>query len=176
VVVDCNNGATFELGPKVIRALGAQVTALNHRPDGTNINLGYSALEPQRLRDTVLSEHADWGVQFDGDGDRAVFVDEQGRFVDGDFVLAILARDWAERGLLRPSLVVSTVMANVGLERSLKEIGVRLERTPVGDRWVTERMRACAVQLGGEQSGHIVMLDGGTPPEMASTRLFEWLK
>ena len=161
IVVDCNNGATYDLSGRLLSALGAQVIALNDAPDGVNINRGYDSLEPRLLRETVLREHADWGVQFDGDGDRAVFVDERGSYVDGDFVLAILARDFAARGQLKTRAVVSTVMANVGLEKSLGEIGVTLERTAVGDRWVTERMRATGTQMGGEQSGHIVLFDGG---------------
>jgi len=161
VVVDCNNGATFDLAARALSALGAQVIALNDQPDGVNINRGYDSLEPKLLRETVLRERADFGVQFDGDGDRAVFVDERGNYVDGDFVLAILARDFQARGALNGSAVVSTVMANVGLEKSLSEIGVALERTAVGDRWVTERMRATGAPMGGEQSGHIVLFDGG---------------
>lgn len=161
VVIDCNNGATFDLAPSVLRALGAEVLALNAQPDGVNINRGYDSLEPKLLRETVLRERANWGVQFDGDGDRSVFVDERGNYVDGDFVLAILARDFAARGQLNGHAVISTVMANVGLEKSLSEIGATLERTSVGDRWVTERMRATGAILGGEQSGHIVLFDGG---------------
>ncbi len=161
IALDCNNGATFALAPRVLQRLGAQVVALNDQPDGVNINQGYDALEPQRLRETVLREQAAWGVQFDGDGDRSVFVDERGHYVDGDFVLAILARDWSERGRLETGAVVSTVMANVGLEESLRSIGATLERTAVGDRWVTERMRATGTRIGGEQSGHIVLFDGG---------------
>ena len=161
VVVDCNNGATFDLSKRVLGALGAQVIALNDAPDGVNINRGYDSLEPRWLRETVLREHAAWGVQFDGDGDRAVFVDERGGYVDGDFVLAILACDFVARGQLKTRSVVSTVMANSGLERSLGEIGVTLERTAVGDRWVTDRMRATGAHMGGEQSGHIVLFDGG---------------
>jgi phosphoglucosamine mutase len=161
IVVDCNNGATSELAPRVLRELGAEVLALNHQPDGININHGYNALEPHLLRDTVLRTRADFGVQFDGDGDRAVFVDEQGNFVDGDFVLAILARDLHARGTLNGNAVISTVMANLGLEESLAAIGVTMERTPVGDRWVTERMRATQSIVGGEQSGHIILFDGG---------------
>lgn len=161
VVVDCNNGATFDLAPRLLWELGAQVVVLNHQPDGININQGYDALEPKLLRETVLREHAQWGVQFDGDGDRSVFVDERGNYIDGDFVLAILARDWAARGLLKTHSVVSTVMANMGLDKSLQEIGAVLERTSVGDRWVTERMRATGTQIGGEQSGHVVLFDGG---------------
>lgn len=161
IVVDCNNGATFDLAPRVLRELGAEIIALNVQPDGVNINHGYDALEPKFLREVVLREHADWGVQFDGDGDRAVFVDARGNYVDGDFVLAILARDLKGRGLLNGNAVVSTVMANIGLEKSLNAIGVKMERTAVGDRWVTERMRALDAVIGGEQSGHIVLFDGG---------------
>lgn len=161
VAVDCNNGATYALAPRVLTALGATVIALNDRPDGVNINHGYDSLAPRRLRETVLGHHADWGVQFDGDGDRSVFVDERGNYVDGDFVLAFLARDWAARGVLRNHAVVSTVMANIGLEKSLSEIGAALERTSVGDRWVAERMRYGGAQIGGEQSGHIILFDGG---------------
>jgi phosphoglucosamine mutase len=163
VVVDCNNGATFDLAQRTLTALGAHVIALNDQPDGVNINRGYDSLEPKLLRETVLREGADFGVQFDGDGDRAVFVDERGNYVDGDFVLAMLARDFKSRGLFaeRGNAVVSTVMANIGLEKSLTEIGATLERTAVGDRWVTERMRANGALIGGEQSGHIVLFDGG---------------
>ncbi len=161
IVVDCNHGATFSLAPRVLSALGARVTALGDQPDGVNINLGYDSLEPRRLREAVVRLKANWGVQFDGDGDRSVFCDERGQYVDGDYVLAILARDWAARGRLTAGTVVSTVMANIGLEKSLKEIGGKLERTAVGDRWVTERMRAGGAQIGGEQSGHIVLFDGG---------------
>jgi phosphoglucosamine mutase len=155
VVVDCNNGATFNFAPRAMRVLGAEVIALNDAPDGVNINRGYDSLEPKLLRDTVLRERADFGIQFDGDGDRAVCVDERGNYIDGDFILAILARD------LRAPTVVSTVMANIGLEKSLRAIGVAMERTAVGDRWVTERMRANGALIGGEQSGHIVLFDGG---------------
>lgn len=161
VVIDCNNGATFELAQKIFRELGAEIITLNVQPDGVNINHGYDSLAPKRVRDTVLRERADLGVQFDGDGDRAVFVDERGNFVDGDFVLAILARDLKTRGKLNHHAVVSTVMANIGLEKALTEIGVKMERTAVGDRWVTERMRAIDAVIGGEQSGHIVFFDGG---------------
>ena len=163
IVVDCNNGATFDLAPRVFIELGAQVIALNVQPDGVNINHGYDSLEPKLLRDVVMREHADFGVQFDGDGDRAVFVDERGNYVDGDYVLAILARDLQAQGKFaeRGNAVVSTVMANIGLEKSLNAVGVKMERTVVGDRWVTERMRALNAIIGGEQSGHIVFFDHG---------------
>ncbi len=163
MAIDCNNGATFDLAPRVLRELGADVILLNDQPDGVNINRGYDALEPRLLRETVLRARADFGVQFDGDGDRAVLVDERGNYVDGDFVLAILARDFKTRGKFaeRGNAVVSTVMANIGLEKSLNEIGVTMERTAVGDRWVADRMCALGALLGGEQSGHIILFDGG---------------
>jgi phosphoglucosamine mutase len=161
IVVDCNNGATYDLAPHVLHQLGAEIIPLNTTPDGVNINRGYDSLEPKLLRDTVLREHADWGVQFDGDGDRAVFVDELGNYVDGDFVLAILARDFQSLGKLNKNVVVSTVMANIGLEKSLNEISAMMVRTAVGDRWVTERMREQGAVIGGEQSGHILLFDGG---------------
>ncbi|MBI3913408.1 MAG: phosphoglucosamine mutase [Chloroflexi bacterium] len=161
VAVDCNNGATFQIAPRLLRALGAEVSTINVEPDGENINRGYDALEPRAVRDAVLRAGADFGVQFDGDGDRAVFVDERGNYLDGDFILAIFARDFAARGALTAHAVVSTVMANAGLEESLRALGVELKRTSVGDRWVTEAMRASGARLGGEQSGHIVLLDGG---------------
>jgi phosphoglucosamine mutase len=161
VAVDCNNGATYNLAPRVLRELGAEIVALNVEPNGTNINLGYDALEPQSLREAVLHSRADWGVQLDGDGDRAVFVDELGNYLDGDFILAIFARDWVDRGTMNYRAVVSTVMANAGLGRALEELGVKLDRVQVGDRWVTERMRASGAVIGGEQAGHIILLDGG---------------
>ena len=161
MVIDCNNGATFELAQRVFHELGADVVKLNVQPDGVNINHGYDSLEPKLVRDTVLRERADFGVQFDGDGDRAVFVDERGNYVDGDFVLAILARDLKTRGALNNHAVVSTVMANIGLEKSLNAVDVKMERTAVGDRWVSERMRAMDAVIGGEQSGHILFFDGG---------------
>lgn len=161
VAVDCNHGATYELAPRVLGELGAEVIVLNAEPNGGNINQGYDALKPKLLRETVLREHADWGVQFDGDGDRSVFVDDLGNYLDGDFVLAILARDWVERGVMQNRTVVSTLMANIGLERALSEFNVKMERVAVGDRWVTERMRETGAQIGGEQSGHIVIFDGG---------------
>ncbi len=161
IVVDCNNGATFDLAPRLLAEFGAEVISLNVQPDGVNINRGYDALEPKRLRETVLQSQANWGVQFDGDGDRAVFVDERGNYADGDFILTLFARDWVERGLFAPPTVISTVMANMGLEKVLADMHVALERTQVGDRWVTERMRAIGARLGGEQSGHILLLDQG---------------
>lgn len=161
VVLECANGATSVLAPALFQRLGAEVIALNHQPDGLNINQSYEYIEPYSLRRAVLQEGADLGVAFDGDGDRVILVDEKGGFVDGDFVKAILARQMKTHGQLRHSTVVGTVMSNVGLELSLQEIGVRLERTPVGDRYVCQRMREGGFTLGGEQSGHVIIFGQG---------------
>jgi len=130
---------------------------MNNEPDGLNINSSYEYLEPQLVRQAVLRERAHVGVAFDGDGDRVILVDEKGNFVDGDCIMAILAREMKAQGTLRHDAVIGTVMSNVGLELSLREIGVRLERTPVGDRYVSQRMVEGGFTLGGEQAGHIIV-------------------
>jgi phosphoglucosamine mutase len=157
IVVDCASGATSELAPELFTRLGAKVTAMNNEPDGLNINNSYEYLEPQSVRQALLREGADVGVAFDGDGDRVILVDEKGNFVDGDCLMAILAREMQAQGTLRQDTVIGTVMSNVGLELSLREIDVRLERTPVGDRYVSQRMVEGGFTLGGEQAGHIII-------------------
>jgi len=157
IVVDCANGAASELAPELFTRLGAEVVAMNNEPDGLNINSSYEYLEPQSVRQAVLREGAHLGVAFDGDGDRVILVDEKGHFVDGDCIMAILAREMQAQGILRHDTVIGTVMSNVGLELSLQEIGVRLERTPVGDRYVSQRMVEGGFTLGGEQAGHIII-------------------
>jgi len=157
IVVDCANGATSELAPELFTRLGAEVMAMNNEPDGLNINSSYEYLEPQLVRQAVLREGAHLGVAFDGDGDRVILVDEKGNFVDGDGIMAILAREMQAQGTLRHDTVIGTVMSNVGLELSLRKIGVRLERTPVGDRYVSQRMVEGGFTLGGEQAGHIII-------------------
>jgi len=157
IVVDCANGATSELAPELFTRLGAEVMATNNEPDGLNINSSYEYLEPRSVRQAVLREEAHLGVAFDGDGDRVILVDEQGKFVDGDCMMAILAREMQAQGALRHDTVIGTLMSNVGLELSLHEIGVRLERTPVGDRYVSQRMVEGGFTLGGEQAGHIII-------------------
>ena len=157
IVVDCANGATSELAPELFTRLGAEVMAMNNEPDGLNINSSYEYLEPQLVRQAVLREGAHVGVAFDGDGDRVILVDEKGNFVDGDGIMAILAREMQAQGTLRHDTVIGTLMSNVGLELSLQEIGVRLERTPVGDRYVSQRMVEGGFTLGGEQAGHIII-------------------
>jgi phosphoglucosamine mutase len=157
VVVDCAHGATSELAPQLFTRLGAEVMAMHNKPDGFNINSSYEYLEPQSVRQVVLQEGAHVGVAFDGDGDRVILVDEKGNYVDGDCIMAILAREMQAQGTLRHDTVIGTVMSNVGLELSLREIGVKLERTPVGDRHVSQRMVEGGFTLGGEQAGHIIV-------------------
>lgn len=162
LVLDCAHGAAYQVGPELFRSLGARVTALHAAPDGQNINRDCGSEHPESLRRAVLQEGADAGLALDGDGDRALLIDERGQLLDGDQVLAILARDLQERGQLRHGVVVGTVMANLGLEQALERLGARLERVPVGDRHVAQRMREGGFVLGGEPSGHVVILGQGS--------------
>ena len=162
IVLDCAHGATYRVGPRVFETLGARVTVLGAEPDGRNINLGVGALHPEALQARVRGLGADLGVAFDGDGDRLICVDERGEVRDGDYALAICGRHLATQGRLRGDVVVSTVMANLGLEHSLRQIGIRTEKTQVGDRYVLEEMLRIGAVLGGEQSGHLLFLDHAT--------------
>ena len=162
IVVDCAHGAAYRIAPLVFAELGATVIAVGVTPDGVNINRDVGAMHPEFLRAQVLEHAADLGVALDGDGDRAIFCDHRGEAVDGDQVMAIVGRELSRTGQLRGGAVVATVMSNIGLERSLHEVGVSLLRTPVGDRYVVEQMRRSGCSLGGEQSGHIVCLDHST--------------
>lgn len=163
VVLDCANGAASALAPEVFRRLGAEVVALNVWPNGTNINVhcGTEGDGPQRAGQAVLAAMADVGFVFDGDADRCKFLDETGVERDGDYILAILARDLRTSGGLPGDTVVTTQMANLGLDLSLRQIGVQLERTQVGDKWVSQCMREGGFALGGEQSGHIILFEHG---------------
>lgn len=162
IVVDCANGAAYKIAPAVFSELGADVVRTGVGPDGTNINAGCGATHPEHLSHMVREYRADLGVALDGDADRAVVCDAKGAIVDGDVLLAIIGRDLAARGKLGGDAVVATVMSNIGLERSLAQVGVGLHRTPVGDRYVVETMRQHGCNLGGEQSGHVVCLDHST--------------
>lgn len=162
VVIDCAHGAAYRTAPEVFRELGAEVIAVGVSPNGTNINDGVGALFPNGVQQAVLSHKADLGVALDGDADRVIVVDERGNVIDGDAVMAVCARELARRGALKGDTLVSTVMSNIGLERSLKSAGVRVERVQVGDRYVVERMREGGFNLGGEQSGHLIFLDHTT--------------
>jgi phosphoglucosamine mutase len=156
IVVDCANGAAFELAPALFKRLGARVIQINDAPDGRNINRDCGSLHIEGLRQKVLEERADLGVAFDGDADRALFVDGRGEFVDGDATLWVMARYLDERGQLDGKTVVSTVMSNLGLEMALRSKGLSLLRTDVGDKYVLEELLRTGAALGGEQSGHLI--------------------
>jgi phosphoglucosamine mutase len=162
VVVDCSNGAAYQVAPQVFQELGAEVVALNVEPDGRNINLGCGALHPEAMAAEVRRTGATLGVALDGDADRLILADEKGAIVDGDQVMAILGTRMLERRQLPAETVVATVMSNLGLERALVAKGGKLLRTAVGDRYVVEAMRERGLSLGGEQSGHIIFLEHAT--------------
>jgi phosphoglucosamine mutase len=162
IVVDCAHGAAYKIAPQILWELEAEVVAIGDRPNGRNINEGCGATDVKALQEKVLSEKADLGIALDGDADRLIMVDETGKKIDGDQIIALLAVDMKERGTLRHDTVVTTVMSNLGFEQFLKGHGVRLERAAVGDRYVVEKMRDGGFNLGGEQSGHIVLSDLGT--------------
>jgi len=162
VVLDCANGAAFEVGPDTFRALGAQVVAIHAEPDGLNINAGCGSTHPADLRRAVVDTGADVGFAFDGDADRCLAVDAAGEMVDGDQILAVLALRAQREGRLAHHTVVATVMSNLGLSLALEKAGLTLVRTSVGDRYVLEAMRAGGFSLGGEQSGHVIMSDLAT--------------
>lgn len=161
IVLDCANGATSEIAPQVFRRLGADLVLMEHTPDGVNINQNYEYIYPAQLRSVVLDEKADAGVAFDGDGDRLIMVDDRGNFLDGDTLMALLARGMKAKGQLRGSTLVATPMSNLGLHRSLARLGIQVEETKVGDRHVLQRMLEQDYVLGGEQSGHIIILQAG---------------
>jgi len=162
IVVDCANGAAYRVGPTVLWELGAEVVSTGDTPDGFNINKNCGSTAPGRLAELVRERRADLGIALDGDADRLVLSDEQGNIVDGDQILALIAGSWKRKGRLQGDAVVATVMSNLGLERHLQGLGLRLERTKVGDRYVAERMREIGCNLGGEQSGHLIMSDFAT--------------
>lgn len=154
--VDCANGAAYSIGPEVFARLGARVEVIGASPDGRNINQDCGSLHPEQLQETVRGRGLDSGVAFDGDADRALFVDEQGSLLDGDCAMLILAESLKSQSRLTGDVVVGTVMSNIGLEIALRERGIHLVRTRVGDRFVLEELLALGAALGGEQSGHII--------------------
>ena len=162
VVVDCANGAAYQVAPAAIWEMGAEVISLGVEPNGTNINDGVGSTSIAALQAKVVSEGADIGIALDGDADRLLVVDEKGRAVDGDQIMALIAGRMLEKGTLTGGGVVATVMSNLGLERHLGELGLILERTKVGDRYVLERMKQGGFNVGGEQSGHMILLDHAT--------------
>ena len=162
VVIDCANGAAHRTAPEVLWELGAEVIPVGIAPNGKNINLDCGSTHPEFAAETVVAHGADVGICLDGDADRVVIVDETGTVADGDQLMALLASAWSKADQLKGGALVATVMSNLGLERHLSAQGLRLERTAVGDRYVVERMREGGFNLGGEQSGHIVMSDYAT--------------
>ena len=162
LVVDCANGAAYKVAPRVLFELGAEVVEIGVHPNGTNINAGCGATAPHAMCAAVTETGAHLGIALDGDADRLIMADEQGRIIDGDQIMGLIATSWAEAGLLRGKALVSTVMSNLGLEKYLDSIGVAMHRTKVGDRYVLEHMRSGDFNLGGEQSGHMIMSDHAT--------------
>ncbi len=162
VVVDCANGAAYHVAPEALWELGADVVPLGVSPNGININDGCGSTHPELLRETVVASGADIGLALDGDADRLIVVDEKGQVIDGDQLMALVATNFARRGALQGGAVVATVMSNLGLEQRLAKDKITLKRTAVGDRYVLEEMRASGCNVGGEQSGHIILSDYAT--------------
>ncbi len=162
ILLDCANGAAYKVAPTILWELGATVIPVGVGPDGTNINKGCGSTAPEFLCAKVVEHGAHVGIALDGDADRLLLADERGELVDGDQILALIARSWAEEGRLRGNGIVATVMSNLGLERFLESRGMELHRTRVGDRYVAERMREGGLNVGGEQSGHVILSDFST--------------
>lgn len=159
IVLDCSNGAAYYVAPIVLRELGAEVTVINANPDGFNINDKCGSTHPQEMQKKVLKSGADLGIALDGDADRLVMCDEKGELIDGDQLISVIAKQMQKENTLEGNCVVTTVMSNLGLELHLQEAGLKLHRTQVGDRYVSEYMRENGCNLGGEQSGHIILSD-----------------
>src|SRR5437899_7275485 len=171
VVVDCAHGAAYRVAPEALRELDAEVISIGVEPDGFNINRECGSTEPAALCQKVKEMRADIGIALDGDGDRVLIADERGRLVDGDQLLAVIAESWQADGRLAKPGVVASVMSNLGLERYLGTLGISLARTPVGDRYVLEQMRADGLNVGGESSGHIILSDYTTTGDGLLTAL-----
>ncbi len=162
IAIDCANGAAYKVAPTALWELGAEVVTIGNEPNGTNINFECGSTHPDALQKKVHEVRADIGIALDGDADRVIIVDERGQIVDGDQLMATIAHSWADDNILRGGGIVATVMSNLGLERFLGDKGLTLARTKVGDRYVVEHMRNHDFNVGGEQSGHIVLSDYGT--------------
>jgi phosphoglucosamine mutase len=171
IVVDCAHGATSAIAPRLWEQLGATVIPVCASPDGTNINAGCGSTHPRIIQEAVVAHRADVGFAHDGDGDRVIAADRRGRLVDGDTIMGITALHRAARGQLPGNLLVATVMTNLGLEVALRDAGIRLDRSRVGDRYVLERMLEMGARVGGEQSGHVIFLDHATTGDGLVTAL-----
>lgn len=162
VAIDCAHGAAYKVAPAALWELGAEVIAIGVDPNGRNINKDCGSTAPEILSQKVREVRADIGIALDGDADRVIIVDEKGKVVDGDQLLAVIADTWQQRGRLASGGIVATIMSNLGLERFIESLDLKMERTPVGDRYVVEHMRKHGYNVGGEQSGHLVLSDFGT--------------
>jgi len=162
VVIDCAHGAAYKVAPTALWELGAEVVTIGVEPNGFNINDGFGSTHTRNMQDAVLEHGADLGIALDGDADRVLVADEHGELLDGDQLMAMVARSWMRAGRLKGGGIVATVMSNMGLELYVREIGLRLVRTQVGDRYVVEAMRRDGFNVGGEQSGHIILNDYNT--------------
>ncbi len=162
IVLDCANGAAYRTAPSVLWELGAEVITIGTEPNGTNINLNCGSTKPEAMCKKVIETRADIGIALDGDADRLIICDEKGKIIDGDQVMATIATNWHQKGQLKGDALVATIMSNLGLEDHMKSLGLRLERTAVGDRYVVAAMQELGCNVGGEQSGHIVLSDFNT--------------
>ncbi|WAM34085.1 phosphoglucosamine mutase [Caldicellulosiruptor morganii] len=171
IVMDCANGAAYKIAPAVFEELGAEVLVINNQPDGTNINKECGSTHLEMLKQEVVKNRADFGIAYDGDADRTLFVDENGEVVDGDKIMLLLAKALKDEGKLKNNTLVVTVMSNMGLFVAAKELGIDLEVTKVGDRYVLEKMLEGGYSIGGEQSGHIILLDYATTGDGILTSL-----
>ncbi len=159
IVLDCANGASYRIGPQLLRNLGAEVIVLNDKPNGLNINQDCGALHPEELAKRVAYEKADMGIALDGDADRVVLVDEHGKIMDGDDILFMISSHLKKKNCLKANTVIATAMSNFGFEKALNDLNIKLVRTKVGDKYVAEEMRRIGASIGGEQSGHIILGD-----------------
>ncbi|MFH1225577.1 MAG: phosphoglucosamine mutase [Candidatus Diapherotrites archaeon] len=171
VVLDCANGAAYDIAPKILRELGAEAIVLGNRPNGLNINLDCGALHPEAMQKAVAKDKADIGIALDGDADRVIVCDENGKIVDGDHIMAILALEMKAQGKLQSNAVVTTVMGNIGFHKAMRENGITVVTAPVGDRYVIDELRARGLSFGGEQSGHIINFNYSTTGDGIITAL-----
>ncbi|MEG8099283.1 phosphoglucosamine mutase [Candidatus Liberibacter brunswickensis] len=178
IVVDCANGASYKVAPEIFGELGADVVVIGDKPNGININLDCGSTNVSSLQRKVHEVRADIGISLDGDGDRVIIVDEKGAVVNGDQIMALIAKEWMSHSLLRGNGIVTTVMSNIGLERFIASLGLSLERTKVGDRHVMEYMKNNGFNVGGEQSGHIILSDYGSTGDglVASLQVLRYIK
>jgi phosphoglucosamine mutase len=162
IVLDCAHGAAYKVAPRVLWELGAEVIEIGTDPNGFNINEGCGAMHPETMAKSVIEHNADLGIALDGDADRVIIANEQGHVIDGDTIISMVAKFWQKTGQLKNNCVAGTVMSNLSMERYLKSIGINMVRTPVGDRYVVEAMKQHGLNVGGEQSGHILLTDYAT--------------